>query len=76
MNKSQMPGPFQDVVIQVSPIMVKSTGSSSRGCVVNTDTAATQMPGDSSRLQRALSTPTIAHSYILHIAPTWLFKQT
>lgn len=38
--------------------MVMSTGSSSRGCAVNTDTAATQMARDSSRLQRALSTPT------------------
>lgn len=39
------------------PRMVMSTESSSRGCAVNTDTAATQMTRDSSRLQRALSTP-------------------
>jgi len=38
--------------------MVMRTGSSSRRCAVNTDTAATQMARDSSRLQRALFTPT------------------
>lgn len=44
--------------LHLLPRMVMSTGSSSKGCAVNTDTAATQMARDSSRLQRALSTPT------------------
>lgn len=63
-------------VQDVLPIMVMSTGSSSRGCAVNTDTAATQMPRDSRRLQRAVSTPTSSHGHILHIELTRLFTQT
>ena len=46
--------------LRLLPRMVMSTGSSSRRCAVNTDTAATHMARDSSRLQRALSTPTRA----------------
>lgn len=59
-----------NIQLHILPRMVMSTGSSSSGCAVNTDTAATQMPRDSSRLQRALSTPTSKYDQILH-AVAW-----
>lgn len=48
------------------PKIVMSTGSSSRGCAVNTDTVATQIASDSSRLQRALSTPATPNMSLRH----------
>lgn len=46
------------LISSVLPRMVSSIGSSRSGWAVKTDTAATQMARDRSRLQRALSTPT------------------